>query len=205
VDSAKSTQIISAWRMAGVNSAESYRLGVEFKLGAVATAGKAIADAAKNAAGKISTYSTGQNFGQTFANGISSRWNQAYNAGYSLGLAANQGQRAALNIKSPSRVAKENAENFGQSFVDNLLKMKDKAFAAGREFTQAALNPLEQPVNIHMTRSSSLSSIGGRQSGGVEYGGGITQNITIQSPEPMSASDNARRIKQASRELALEW
>lgn len=205
VDSARDTQIISAWRMAGVNSAESYGLGVEFKLGDVAGAGKSIAVGARDAAGKISTYSTGQNFGQTFANGISSKWNQAYNAGYSLGLAANQGQRDALNIKSPSRVAKENAENFGQSFVDNLLKMKDKAFAAGKEFTQAALSPLEQPVNVSMGYPSSLSSTGGRQSGSVEYGGGITQNITIQSPEPMSASDNARRIKQASRELALEW
>ena len=205
VESARSTQIISAWRMAGVNSAESYSLGVKFKLSEVAGAGKSIAVGARDAAGKISTYSTGQNFGQTFANGISSKWNQAYNAGYSLGQAANQGQRNALNIKSPSRVAKENAENFGQSFVDSLLKLKSKAFAAGREFTQAALSPLEQPVNIHMTRSSSLSSTGGRQSGSVEYGGGITQNITIQSPEPMSASDNARRIKQASRELALEW
>lgn len=154
---------------------------------------------------KIDLKPNGANFGQTFVTGIKSMEAAAYNSGYALGQAANRGQRAALSIQSPSRVARENAENFGKSFVDNLLKLKNKAFAAGREFTQAALNPLEQPVNVSMGYSSSLSSTGGRQSGGVEYGGGITQNITIQSPEPMSASDNARRIKQASRELALEW
>lgn len=34
---------------------------------------------------------------------------------------------------------------------------------------------------------------------------GITQNITINSPDATSPADNARKIKQASRELAAEW
>src|SRR5699024_12788342 len=32
----------------------------------------------------------------------------------------------------------------------------------------------------------------------------ITQNITINSPDPTSPSENARKIKQASRQLAME-
>lgn len=35
--------------------------------------------------------------------------------------------------------------------------------------------------------------------------GGIEQNITIISPDPTSPSENARKIKHASRELAMEW
>ena len=35
--------------------------------------------------------------------------------------------------------------------------------------------------------------------------GNITQHITINSPQPTSASENARLIKQANRQLAMEW
>jgi TP901 family phage tail tape measure protein len=34
---------------------------------------------------------------------------------------------------------------------------------------------------------------------------GIVQNITINSPHPTSPADNARKIKQAARQLAMEW
>ena len=34
---------------------------------------------------------------------------------------------------------------------------------------------------------------------------GITQNITINSPTPLTPAETARRIKNASRQLALEW
>lgn len=48
-------------------------------------------------------------------------------------------------------------------------------------------------------RSSSGSS--GSQGGS----SGITQNITINSPQPTSPADNARLIKQQSRQFAMEW
>lgn len=41
------------------------------------------------------------------------------------------------------------------------------------------------------------------QAGGT--GGQIIQNITINSPQPLSPSENARKIRQASRQLAMEW
>jgi hypothetical protein len=34
---------------------------------------------------------------------------------------------------------------------------------------------------------------------------GITQNIVINSPTPLTPYDTARQIKNASRQLALEW
>ncbi|MFP3427793.1 hypothetical protein, partial [Pseudoalteromonas sp. SIMBA_162] len=37
------------------------------------------------------------------------------------------------------------------------------------------------------------------------YGEGIVQNITINSPEPLSPSDIARKNLQVSRRLAREW
>ena len=34
---------------------------------------------------------------------------------------------------------------------------------------------------------------------------GITQNIVINSPTPLTPAETARQIKNASRQLALEW
>lgn len=48
--------------------------------------------------------------------------------------------------------------------------------------------------------SSSVNS-----NNGVGFGGGITQNIRINSPNPTSPSDNARKMKQAARQMAMEW
>ncbi len=40
---------------------------------------------------------------------------------------------------------------------------------------------------------------------GTQATGGITQNITILSPDPLSPSEIARQTKNASRQLAMEW
>ncbi len=36
-------------------------------------------------------------------------------------------------------------------------------------------------------------------------GGGITQNISISSPKPLSPSETKSKLLQASRQLAMEW
>lgn len=146
--------------------------------------------------------SAGSTTGNSFVSGIRSMESAAYNAGYSLGLAANRGQRDALQIKSPSKVARENAENYGKTFIENLLSLKNKALEAGRDFTMFAMQGLERPLQMHVTGSLATASAG---AGVSMSSGNIIQNITINSPDPTSPAENARRIKQASRELAMEW
>ncbi len=156
VDSAKSTKIISSWRTAGVNSAESYRLGVDFKKKDTADAGRSIATNAKDGAGAISMYGTGNNAGSSFVGGIKSQWNSAYNAGYSLGSAAAQGQRNALGIASPSKVAIADAKNLGQTFIDTLLSLRGKLKNASEDFAQAAIPNLYFPdYNVMSTQNVS--------------------------------------------------
>ncbi|HZW97485.1 MAG TPA: hypothetical protein VFF56_01390, partial [Bacillota bacterium] len=203
VEEARSFRILNAWDNAGINSARKYAYGIDSRLGMVKDSATSMANTAKNAAGAISTYSTGQNAGQTFANGISSKWNQAYNAGYSLGRAANQGQRNALNIKSPSRVAKENAENFGQSFVDNLLKMKDKAAAAGQEFTRAAIIPLEQPVSV--SANYSANGGGSRSLGAQNSGTPANINLSIGGRNFEAFVDDISQVQDVSTQLKLSY
>ncbi|GIO27723.1 phage tail protein [Ornithinibacillus bavariensis] len=65
------------------------------------------------------------------------------------------------------------------------------------------------PHDVSMRYAREAGRMSGRQT--LEYSGGntgiegITQHITINSPHPTSPSENARRMKQASRQLAMEW
>ncbi|MEC5422397.1 phage tail tape measure protein [Virgibacillus sp. C22-A2] len=53
--------------------------------------------------------------------------------------------------------------------------------------------------------AGSQSTTANQQPTNVDRGTNVTQHITIHSPEPLSPSETARRMKQASRQLAMEW
>jgi hypothetical protein len=57
----------------------------------------------------------------------------------------------------------------------------------------------EEPLNIN----SSGFSVSGFQK--TDTSKDIIQNITIHSTSPLTASEIARQIKNASRQMALEW
>jgi SLT domain-containing protein len=48
----------------------------------------------------------------------------------------------------------------------------------------------------------SVAMAGGESSG---KSGGYNQTVNIYSPEPLSPSETARKVKQTSRRLAMEW
>lgn len=101
----------------------------------------------------------------------------------------------ALDIHSPSRVAVWIMEMFGKGMVigaDNSLN--SIAAAAGRLATAAI-------PELSGGRMSGISA--NSQSGGAR--GGITQQITIHSPTPLTPSEIARKNLQVSRQLAMEW
>jgi hypothetical protein len=50
-----------------------------------------------------------------------------------------------------------------------------------------------------------VSSIGPANVKGLGNSKGITQHITINSPKPLSPSETARQVKNASRQLAMGW
>ena len=206
VASAGSTRVIQAWNKSGAYSVESYSRGVSSSTGTATKAGESVGLSSRSGASSISHCSTGSNAGGSFVSGIYSQRSAAYSAGYSIGLAANQGQKAALGIRSPSKVAEEDAINFGETFIKNLLKLRSKVFKAGELLSGSAVRGLEQPTSYNFdTALKSGFSPSGADNRERVSGGGIVQNITLQSPKHLTPAENARKIKQASRELVLEW
>jgi len=66
------------------------------------------------------------------------------------------------------------------------------------ELGQLTTGTLESQIRV--------SAIGlGRIDQGLNKGNGIVQNITINSPTPLTPSETARQVKNVSRQLAMEW
>lgn len=70
-----------------------------------------------------------------------------------------------------------------------------------------AIEDGENEVQRAMEDILSLSSLGPkvRVASGTKSDNGITQHITINSPTELSPSETARQVKNASRNLAMEW
>jgi phage-related tail protein len=86
------------------------------------------------------------------------------------------------------------------------VKDKIKGNYSGTSFFQGGLTMVGElgPELVELPRGSriynhnvSKSMLSGDK--------GITQNIVINSPTPLTPSETARQIKNASRQLALEW
>lgn len=108
-------------------------------------AGEKVADGMKDADYKGSgTYAvTG------FVNGASSQdmLTKAYNAGYKLGDKADQGIRAALREKSPSKKTEEAGMFAGKGLVNGMAEMAMKVYRAGAAMGSSALEGLRSSMS----------------------------------------------------------
>ncbi|MEL3959651.1 tape measure protein [Caldifermentibacillus hisashii] len=92
-----------------------------------------------------------------------------------------------------------------QSIAQAIDKGKNVAVRSMANLTDALYGEMPQidiagPVgSLNVNRSYTGSNVMNPRTNG------ITQNITIVSPEPTSPSENARKFKQVARQLALEW
>lgn len=141
----------------------------------------------------------GKDIMQGLINGIGSMASAVWDKAKSIANGIGDAIKSALDIHSPSRVAIWLMEMFGVGMIkgmDNSIagimdKAKTLADAAIPEF------PSTKVPTFYYSSGGSSSQ---------KYGfGGITQNITINSPDPTSPSENARKMKQASQQLAMEW
>lgn len=162
--------------------------------------------------GSSGSAAAGQNFADSFIGTLKSNELAAYRAGFSLGSAAERGQRAGLEISSPSKAAIRNAENFGGTFIDSILAMIKKASQAGEQFAGAVADATMLPNIIPFPSLASPAAVSASATGSIAAGsgyaaaaGGVTQHITINSPDPLTPSEVARQTKNASQQLAMEW
>lgn len=112
----------------------------------------------------------------------------------------------AFDIHSPSRWMRDMiGVNMMRGWIDGMSAMRSNVLAMSADASGWMTPAVPQvagyqtPVNAVGTRvSESIQGNGGAS-------GGIVQNITIHSPEPLSPSEVARKTKQATQQLALGW
>lgn len=109
-----------------------------------------------------------------------------------------KGIKGFFGIKSPSKVMADEVGKWlpvglAEGIEDN-IKPVSKAMDKLGELTTGTL---ESQIRV--------SSLGAMNVQGLSNSNGITQHITINSPTELSPSETARQVKNASRNLAMEW
>lgn len=157
----------------------------------------------------VSIVEIGKNIVKGLWEGITgmSGWIQDKISGFVGGIVGNV--KGLLGIHSPSTVFADIGANMskglGIGFVRTMAEVE-------RDMQKAI------PTDFTISKSDILASISGTNTGLNEsvfvpvesnnmssYGNGIIQNITINSPTPLTPSEIARQIKNTSRQMALEW
>ena len=87
---------------------------------------------------------------------------------------------------------------WNKRFDEIVALLQSGEFVFSRDMINNAVASLNIPIGIPGDNASSREPQ-------LKRGGDIHQHITIHSPEPLSASEIARKNLQASRQLAMEW
>lgn len=108
------------------------------------------------------------------------------------------GIKSFFGINSPSKVMADEVGKWlpmglAEGIEDN-IKPVSKAMEKLGELTTGTL---ESQIKV--------SSIGSMNVKGSNNSNGITQHLTINSPTPLTPSETARQVKNASRQLAMGW
>lgn len=104
-----------------------------------------------------------------------------------------------FGISSPSKLmAKEVGKwipiGLAEGIEDNIKPVTDAMGKLGKLTT----GTLESQIRINPIGLGSMNQ-------GLNNSNGITQNLTINSPIPLTPSETARQVKNASRQLAMGW
>ncbi len=139
----------------------------------------------------IDLRSIGQDIMQGMVNGIKDKAADIANAAKNAASGAINGAKDMLGIHSPSRVFREIGEYSGKGLELGMKSMGNRVKRAGEQMAQSSI-----PTTPNVQSNGSGQNVGNA---------GITQHITVNSPQPISPSETARKMKQAQRQLALEW
>lgn len=129
---------------AGKTIINKFISGMNSRRGAVSSAARSLANAAKSPLSRVSLYRYGVNAGQGFANGMSSRYGSVYSAAARLARAASNAVRANLRIHSPSRVMMQLADYTVQGFTNNLEKGESATFTAASKMAKGAVTGVQK-------------------------------------------------------------
>lgn len=114
-------------------------------------------------------------------------WDKAVGIANSIGKAI----KDTLDMHSPSKVTMQLGKWTGEGFSIGLESTVSRIESVSNKLATASI-PRSNNYAVEKEKVTTKNST-------------INQYITINSPEPTSPSENARKIKQASRQLAQEW
>lgn len=147
----------------------------------------------------IDLFQIGKDIIQGLINGIGSMAQAVWDKAKSIANGIKNAIMGALDINSPSKVTTQLGKWTGEGFIIGMEETINDVSRTANRLAEAAF------TNSNSSANNSTGSIGDAISRNMNGGQNITQKITIISPQPTSPAENARRMKQASRQLAMEW
>lgn len=157
----------------------------------------------------MSLKSIGQNAGQGLLNGLASMESSLVSKARSIAESVKSAMAGAFDIHSPSRWMRDFiGVNMMTGWIDGIASMRNSVLSMSAN-ASGWMTPEVPKIAGYQTPVSGAgagrSAVSASAHGGNGTSGGITQNITIHTPTALSPSEVARKSKQASQELALEW
>ena len=117
-------------------------------LSAIADATTKLVNKFKTAADacNVTARSAGQNLGQGFINGLVSKGEGIYNAGYNAGRKAVIGLNKAIDAHSPAKEAIKSGSFFGEGFDKGMNSYADNIYSSASDLGTSAINSLNNAI-----------------------------------------------------------
>jgi phage-related protein len=150
------------------------------------------------AAFNIDWWSVGRNIIDGITSGVVDAARSLARAVANAARAALDAAKDALGISSPSKVFRDEVGlMIGAGFAEGIDKSRERLM----ESMQGLVDEITAEAKLNITGLDMNLKDGAYQANTVA--GGITQNITIISPKPLSERDLAREFQNTSRKLAM--
>lgn len=127
----------------------------------------------------------------------------------SIANAVKSAMAGAFDIHSPSRWMRDMiGVNMMRGWIDGMSTMRNSVLAVSAD-ASGWMTPAVPQIAGYQTPKSG-AGVGRSVASGSNVGtnaasGGIVQHIAVHSPTPLSPSEVARKTKQATQQLAMEW
>lgn len=191
----------NGYQTSGKNVAASFKSGISGQKSAISEVSKAIAAAGHIAANhtKATWMSVGKHLASGLSSGISNGRSTVISAAVNMARAAISAARAALGIRSPSKVAER---EIGQWYVKGIAAGINRYAYTMQDAVSDAFYDMQDAVNAHTADLSvRLTGAHGRIAGSGNTMIHNEYNQTINSPKALSRREIIRETKNVARRL----
>lgn len=140
--------------------------------------------------------SIGKDIVQGMIDGIKSMASKAIDTAKDLASKVANSVKGFFKISSPSRLMMEYGGYIGEGLAIGIKNSVAEVQRQAARLSEAVSSSTTQTTSVDIPVGSVSSS---------SRPGTIIQNVTIQSPTPLSPSETARQLQRTSRQLAMEW